>query len=92
MVATLVLLLLPLTLSTLLPLDPRDEQCDGMEGLECPHGCCPVPSWYCCPNWDYCAPTPADCEPCPAECDSCCYSSTDGVTCANCRGGDCIGH
>ena len=75
MVAMLVLLLLPLTLSSLLPLDPRDEQCDGMEGLMCPAGCCPITNGYCCDNRDYCADTYEDCEtlwPCPAECSQCC--------------------
>ena len=54
MVAMLVLLLLPLTLSTLLPLDPRDQQCD----FQCAHGCCPEYGIsYCCKHLDYCAPT-----------------------------------
>ena len=67
MVAMLVLLLLPLTLSTLL----EDTQCDGMEGAQCPMGCCPMQTWFCCRNLDFCAETEADCEtlhPCPPEC------------------------
>ena len=71
--------------STLLPLDPRDEQCDGMEGLECWFGCCPEYDWYCCNNLDWCAPTPADCPECPAECDSCCYSNATGPVCSSCN-------
>ena len=66
MVAIL-LLLLPLTLSTLL----EDTQCDGMEGAQCPMGCCPITPGYCCSNLMYCAETAEDCEanyPCPPEC------------------------
>ena len=54
----LLLLLLPLTLSTLL----EDTQCDGMEGLQCPMGCCPITPGYCCSNLMYCAETAEDCE------------------------------
>ena len=82
MVAMLVLLLLPITLSTLVPLDPRDKQCDGMEGLQCPAGCCPENNWVCCNNWDFCAATYEDCEtigPCPEEC-SCCMTDWESGT------------
>ena len=92
----LVLLLLPLTLSIMVPLDPkdlsrdlssdlkdpttmilldpRDQQCDS-DGIQCRGGCCPEYGWGCCKyNLDYCAPTEADCPPCPTECSSssCC--------------------
>ena len=67
MVALLVLLLLPLTLSTLLT---EDRQCCDM--TMCPMGCCPINGGYCCRNLNYCAESWADCEanfPCPPECD-----------------------
>ena len=35
------------------------KQCCPDE-TECPGGCCPMPDWYCCPDY-YCAAVPADC-------------------------------
>ena len=35
------------------------EQC-GPDETACPGGCCPMPDWYCCPDY-YCAAVPADC-------------------------------
>ena len=76
MVALLVLLLLPLTLSTLLT---EDGPCDGMHCpgcTECRKGCCPMSNGFCCRNLNYCAESWADCEanfPCPPECDKFCF-------------------